>query len=116
MENPINAKGLVRDTHPGKESQTKMAFDIPSEVLGKVMDKIFFINTSGFLPFILLIPPDSFSQILRKQPVGHPLFCISPFHSHLLQPYGRGLQICLLQQKFMNLNITNIIEKFHLNR
>lgn len=78
-------------THPHKQGQAEMTFYVSPKVLGKIMHQILFINTSGFLPFVLFMSPDPLPQILRKQAVRHPLFCISLLNSHFLQSSGCGL-------------------------
>jgi len=42
-----------------------MTFDVTSKIFGKITKKIFFVNASCLLPFVLLVSPDSFSQVFR---------------------------------------------------
>lgn len=77
-----------------------MALDVPSEILWKITYQILFIDASRLLPFVLLVSPDTLSQILRQQAVRHPLLSVPPFHSHLLQPSRCRLQVSLFQEKF----------------
>jgi hypothetical protein len=87
-------------THSHEQSQAEVTFNVPSKVLGKIMNKHLFINTSSFLPSVLFIPSDPFPYTIRKQAMGHPLFCISSFDSHFLQSCSCGLQISLIKSSF----------------
>lgn len=40
-----------------------MALYISPEVFGKVVNQILFLNTPSFLPFVLLIAPNLFSEV-----------------------------------------------------
>ena len=87
-------------THSHEQSQAEVTLNVSSKVLGKIMDKGLFINTSSFLPSILLILPNPLLYIIWKQAMGHPLLCISSFDSHFLQSCSCGLQICLIKNNF----------------
>jgi len=62
----MKRKARYGETYPHQQSQAKMPLNIPSQILWKISDQIVFINTSGFLPFVLLMSSDSFSQAVRE--------------------------------------------------
>jgi len=41
-----------------------MAFDVSPEVFREITQKVFFFYSSSFLPFVLLIPSDTFPQVI----------------------------------------------------
>jgi hypothetical protein len=47
-------------THPSDQIQTKMAFDISSEIFWETLNQAFFIDPSGVQPLVLVVTSDSF--------------------------------------------------------
>lgn len=41
-----------------------MAFNVSPEIFRKITQKVFFFDSSGFLPFVLFIPSDTFPQVI----------------------------------------------------
>lgn len=73
-----------------------MSFDISTKVGREALHKRFLVHSPGGHPFVLVITPYSLHYMRRQISVTHPLLCVPPLHSHLLQPQCERLQVCLI--------------------
>lgn len=73
-----------------------MAFNVASEIHGKVFENSFLVYSTSSYPSELIMASDVLLQVTRELSVMHPSFCISPSYSPLFETDSGGLKVGLL--------------------